>query len=228
MVYSDSLYTPSLTPRPAFELSLISFPRWKSLKELFAVTLNSDYLLGVYPGSFPHLSWPLVQYILFLLFVLPAASSTVYYIFLFEILVCFFFFPLTSSKKLSPPPAVLLAFWFGRWSFCFQLLWWRFAGPCACFNTLFLSTPCFWTTEFANKSGTVVFKLVTHSIYSVCSGSSTICPSWNVGLFDILRLRNCHLKLNESETALNVVSTHFLFLMSLDACWHPQWLLTSK
>lgn len=114
---------------------------------------------------------PCTQYILFLLFVLPAASSTVYYIFLFEILVCFFFFPLTSSKKLSLPPAVLLAFWFGRWSFYFQLFWWRFAGPCVCFNTILLSTSCCWITKFANKSGTIVFKLVTHS--SVC-----LCVLW--------------------------------------------------
>lgn len=134
-------------------------------------SLSSEHLLRVYPQSFPHLSWPLV---------LSTFSSSSLYCQLPLVLFTIFFFlkswfvffsPLTSSKKLSLPPAVLLAFWFGRWSFYFQLFWWRFAGSCVCFNTILLSTSCCWITKFANKSGTIVFKLVTHS--SVC-----LCVLW--------------------------------------------------
>lgn len=69
--------------------------------------------------------------------------------------------------------------------------------------------------------------------YTVCSGSSTICSSWHVGLCDILRLRNCHLKFNESKPKLLMLfppTSCFLlgFFFDVCGCWHPKWLLTSK
>lgn len=137
-------------------------------------SLSEEYLLEVFSRSFPRLSWPLV------LSTFPSSSlycqlPLVLFTIFFFLKSCFFFFSLLWL--FSPPSPVLLAFSFARWSFYFQLFLWRFTGPCACFNALFLSTSCFWIIEFANKSGTIVFKLITHSIYSVCSGSSTICPS---------------------------------------------------
>lgn len=134
-------------------------------------SLNSEYLLEVYPRSFPCLFWPLVLSTFSsssLYCQLPLVLFTIF----FFLKSCFFFFFLWLF---SPPPPVVLAFSFGRWSFYFQLFLWRFAAPRACFNAL--STSCFWITRFANKSGTIVFKLMTHSTYSVWSGSSTICPS---------------------------------------------------